>query len=79
MLLLEPVMSSPKSKSLVHVPYSYIMGATLVIPVFSLLAVVTLGVLLHFDKVTSTHCRVSSLNLLPCCFVRLNSLMPPVK
>ena len=59
MLLPGPEMSTPSSKPLLHIPYTYIMAATFVAPVFSLLSVVTLGVLLHFEKVTSTHCRVS--------------------
>ena len=59
MLLPEPVMSNPTtSKPLLHIPYTYIMVTTFIFPVFSLVSVVTLGVLLHFEKVTSTHCRV---------------------
>ena len=60
MLLPEPVMSNPTtSKPLLHIPYTYIMVTTFIFPVFSLVSVVTLGVLLHFEKVTSTHCKVS--------------------
>lgn len=60
MLLPELVMSNPtSSKPLLHIPYTYIMVTTFIFPVFSLISVVTLGVLLHFEKVTSTHCKVS--------------------
>lgn len=59
MLLPGPVMSNPTSKPLLHIPYTYIMAVTFSLPVVSLFSIVVLGVVLHFDQVTATHCRVS--------------------
>lgn len=49
---------SPPTPPLLHIPYFYIMVVTASMPIVALLLSVTLGVYLHFDETTSTHCKV---------------------
>ena len=49
-------MSSPKP--LLHVPYGYVMAVEFSLPVIALSLCATLGIYLHFEGVTATHCRV---------------------
>ena len=50
-------MATPKP--ILHVPYMYVGCFTLALPLVSLGAALTAGLYLHFDQITSTHCRVS--------------------
>ena len=49
-------MSPPKP--LLHVPYGYVMAVQFSLPVIALSLCATLGIYLHFEGVTATHCRV---------------------
>ena len=46
------------SKPLLHVPYKYFMTITFSLPVVTLCICVILGVVLHLDVSTRTHCKV---------------------
>jgi len=48
-------------KPLLHVPFAYVIFITFALPTFSLMAIATLGVYLHFQETTATHCGVSHL------------------
>ncbi len=48
------------TKRLLHIPFAYIQAFTFSIPFVSLFTVVSLGVYLHLDKVTTTHCKVNN-------------------
>lgn len=45
-------------KPLLHVPYVYVMVVTFILPLSALATCVVLGLYLHFEGVTATHCRV---------------------
>ncbi|XP_064404861.1 post-GPI attachment to proteins factor 2-like [Halichondria panicea] len=49
------------TKRLLHIPFAYIQAFTFSIPFVSLFTVVSLGVYLHLDKVTTTHCKVPNI------------------
>ena len=49
------------TKRLLHIPFAYVQAFTFTIPFVSLFSVVSLGVYLHLDKVTTTHCKVNNL------------------
>ena len=50
-------------KPLLHMPYAYIIFTTFALPTFSLFTIATLGVYLHFQETTATHCGVSQLGM----------------
>ena len=52
---------SPVPRPLLHIPYAYIMAITGTLPIASLITIVTLGVYLHLEETTATHCRVSQI------------------
>ncbi len=47
-------------RPLLHVPYIYVMVFTFILPTLSLFTIATLGVYLHFEETTGTHCKVSA-------------------
>lgn len=46
------------SKPLLHVPYAYVMVITFSLAVCSLFACISVGVFMHLDVSTRTHCKV---------------------
>ena len=50
-------------RPLLHIPYVYIMICTFTLPTVSLLTIASLGVYLHFDETTGTHCKVAYLGV----------------
>lgn len=49
------------SKPLLHVPYAYVMAITFSLPVVSLCTCLLLGIVLHLDVSTRTHCKVPNI------------------
>ena len=55
--------AAPKvPKPLIHVSYRYVSVLMFTLPVASLLLCAAIGLYLHYDYVTDTHCKVSSIN-----------------
>lgn len=46
------------SKPLLHVPYAYVMAIAFSMAVGSLFICISLGVVMHLDVSTRTHCKV---------------------
>ncbi len=52
--------SSSIPRPLLHIPYTYIILITFTMPTGALLTIASLGIYLHFEETTGTHCKVPS-------------------